>query len=441
MKQAKSRIKFFCKECGTEYFRWQGKCDVCGSWNSIQEFEEKFQDSGVFSLQDVHSLSDIRVKSGIPDLDLVLGGGFIQGSFILIGGEPGIGKSTLVLTIAENFARSGKKVLYFSGEESPEQIKLRAHRMKINEKNIYISRETGLPGIIHTIEKNTPDLVIIDSLQTIQTEEGSLPGTVSQLKLVAFRLMELAKKLRIPFILIGHITREGTIAGPKLLEHLVDTVLYFESDRLNHYRILRAMKNRFGNIGEVAIFEMTPEGLKAVSSFAGELPAGERPGCVYSVIVEGSRAIAVEVQALVTRTNYGPAKRMAEGLDPKRVILITAVIEKYLKISLSEQDIFANLAGGFIAHEPGLDLAIATAILSSYLEKSFSKKVAFLGEVGLTGEIRPIPRINFRLKELQNLGFDSVFIPASQKKEVDLFEPEILEIQHIRELTGVFDER
>jgi DNA repair protein RadA/Sms len=379
-----------------------------------------------------------RISSGITDVDLVLGGGFVPGSFILIGGEPGVGKSTLMLTLSEHFSKNNQKVLYFSGEESPEQIKLRANRMNIKGENILISRETELNQITFTILSEKPQLIIIDSVQTVQLEDANIPGTVSQLKYTAFKLMEIAKKTHIPIILIGHITREGTIAGPKLLEHMVDTVLYFESDRLNHLRILRAIKNRFGNIGEVAIFEMVPEGLKIIQTIPQENHRENSPGCVYSVILEGSRAIAVEVQALVSRTN-NQAKRMAEGLDIRRVILLTAVLEKFLKINLNEQDIFTNLAGGLTAHEPALDLAICTAIISSYLEKPVQKNYAFIGEVGLTGEIRPTPRINARIKELQNLGFEKIFIPIMQKKEIDFFGIDIIEIGHIKEIIEVFE--
>ncbi|MCS7205006.1 MAG: DNA repair protein RadA [Leptospiraceae bacterium] len=441
----KEKRKYICSNCGELHLRWNGKCHKCGSWNTIIEIdastiEEDLKDIHIQDLSDINTKLDYRIKSGIPDLDLVLGGGFVPGSLILLGGEPGVGKSTLMLTIAENFAKSQKKVLYFSGEESPEQIKIRAERLKISGKNIYLSKETHLSKIIALVLREKPELVIIDSVQTIQTENGNLPGTVSQLKYVAFQLMEIAKQTYIPMILIGHITREGTIAGPKLLEHMVDTVLYFESDRLNHFRILRAIKNRFGNVGEVALFEMHPDGLKVLQTIPQEIHRVPSAGCAYSAILEGSRSIAVEVQALVTRTNHGPTKRMAEGLDVRRVIQITAVMEKFLKINLNEQDVFTNLAGGLTAHEPGLDLAIATAILSSHWEKPIPKTKAFLGEIGLTGEIRPIPRINARVKELHNLGVSSIIIPVSQKKEVDFLDLDIKEIEHIKDIQGVFHE-
>jgi DNA repair protein RadA/Sms len=444
MKQ-KTKNQYICLNCKEIYTRWSGKCPKCGSWNTIEELPEENiimnSNKNKFYLKKLSQIDTKeiqRISSGITDVDLVLGGGFVPGSFILIGGEPGVGKSTLMLTLSEHFSKNNQKVLYFSGEESPEQIKLRANRMNIKGENILISRETELNQITFTILSEKPQLIIIDSVQTVQLEDANIPGTVSQLKYTAFKLMEIAKKTHIPIILIGHITREGTIAGPKLLEHMVDTVLYFESDRLNHLRILRAIKNRFGNIGEVAIFEMVPEGLKIIQTIPQENHRENSPGCVYSVILEGSRAIAVEVQALVSRTN-NQAKRMAEGLDIRRVILLTAVLEKFLKINLNEQDIFTNLAGGLTAHEPALDLAICTAIISSYLEKPVQKNYAFIGEVGLTGEIRPTPRINARIKELQNLGFEKIFIPIMQKKEIDFFGIDIIEIGHIKEIIEVFE--
>ncbi len=451
MMKIKNKVQYICSHCKEIYPRWQGKCLKCNSWNTIEEIKDKsiidFLEANskihldpieIQELSQINTQENNRISTGISDLDLVLGGGLVPGSFILIGGEPGVGKSTLMLTLANNFSRDNKKTLYFSGEESPEQIKLRASRMQVSGENILISRETELDKICYSIIREKPDLTIIDSVQSIQLESTNLPGTVSQLRFTAFKLMEIAKKTNIPIVLIGHITREGSIAGPKLLEHMVDTVLYFESDRLNHYRILRAIKNRFGNIGEVAIFEMFPDGLKTVQTMPQEIHKEISPGCVYSVILEGSRSIAVEVQSLVSRTNNGPARRMAEGLDIRRVLLLTAVLEKFLKINLNEQDIFTNLAGGFISHEPGLDLAICTAILSSYLEEPISINFAFIGEVGLTGEIRPVPRINARIKELMNLGFEKIFIPSSQKNEIEFFGIDLIELVHIKELIGVF---
>ncbi len=441
MNKIKVLPRFRCTRCFKTYLKWQGKCDSCGSWNTIEEMienEKKHQEFHLKSLVDINTKENLRISSGIPDLDLVLGGGFVPGSFILLGGEPGVGKSTLMLLISQKFSENGKKVLYFSGEESLEQIKLRSNRMFIHGENIFICREMELQNIIHYILNTSPDLVIIDSVQTIITNE-SLPGSVSQLKLIAFKLLEITKKTNIPIILIGHITREGTIAGPKLLEHIVDTVLYFESDRFNSLRILRAIKNRFGNVGEVALFEIKSNGLKVVQSVLGDIHHDISYGYVYSAILEGSRSIGVEVQALVTRANSGQAKRMAEGLDIRRVVQLAAVLEKFLKINLGEHDIFTNLAGGLTSHEPDLDLAICAAILSSYLEKNINSKSAFIGEIGLTGEIRPTPYIYLKIKELQNLGIEKIFLPC-QNQQLEIFGIQIYEIKHITELLGVLNE-
>ncbi|MFN3603376.1 MAG: DNA repair protein RadA [Leptonema sp. (in: bacteria)] len=440
MNKLKLIAKYRCRNCSQIYSKWNGKCEVCGSWNTIEEINEKEEHNfHLENLSDINSIENLRISSGISELDLVLGGGFVLGSLVLLGGEPGVGKSTLMLSISEKFSENQKKVLYFSGEESGEQIKIRAKRLQTKGENIYISREMEIEKIIFLIVKLKPNLVIIDSVQTVLVGDHTLPGTVSQLKLVAFRLLEIAKKTNIPIILIGHITREGTIAGPKLLEHIVDTVLYFESDRTNHLRILRGIKNRFGNVGEVALFEMTPSGLKEVQTLSKDIDRYITYGYVYSAILEGSRAIGVEVQALVTRANYGQAKRMAEGLDIRRVIQLSAVLEKFLKINLGEHDIFTNLAGGLTSHEPDLDLAICASILSSYLEKNIKKKSAFIGEIGLTGEIRPTPRLHLKLKEFQNIGIEKIFLPC-QKIDFDLFGIEICPIGHVKELLGVFNE-
>ncbi len=439
--KTKNKIKYICKNCKHIHHRWSGKCNICGEWNSIEEvmddhYEFDITEMEITELISIQSAQDIRMETGISDLDLVLGGGLVEGSFVLIGGEPGVGKSTLILEISREFSKKNRKILYFSGEESPEQIKIRAERMKIQGNSILISRETIIEKICSGIIKIKPHLVVIDSIQTVQTDETqfSIPGTISQLKYSAFKLLEVAKTTKIPIIIIGHITREGNIAGPKLLEHMVDTVLYFESDRLNHYRILRSMKNRFGNVGEVAIFEMYNHGLRVIQQFQREIHRELSSGCVYTAIMEGTRAIAVELQALVTRSNNSPSKRMAEGLDMRRIILLIAVLEKFLKFNLSEQDIFVNLAGGLTSHEPALDFAISMAILSSYLEKPISSNIAFIGEIGLTGEIRNIPQLNSRIKELVNLGFTKIYIPYSQKKEIFHYYGDLIEVKHIQDI-------
>lgn len=445
---AKRRLVYECGSCNERFPRWAGKCPACGAWNTIEEKEDDGR--GMAGGRSANASSDLaplptlnqvseedtrRFSTGIADLDLVMGGGLVPGSFVLIGGEPGVGKSTLLLEIARIFPGH---MLYFSGEESPGQIKIRANRMQIEGSRVSVSRESSLDAVCARILKERPDIAVIDSIQTLQAgEAGTLPGSVSQLRAAAFGLMETAKLSRIPILVTGHITKEGNIAGPMLLEHMVDAVLYFESDRLNHYRLLRAVKNRFGNVGEVAIFEMIGTGLRALPSIPADANDRGAPGCVYSAILEGSRSIAVEVQSLVSRTAYGPARRMAEGLDTRRVILLSAVLEKHLKLNLADQDIFANLAGGLTAHEPGLDLAICSAILSSYAERPAPEQTAFIGEVGLSGEIRPAPRILARLRELKNLGMKRFVIPETQAEEAGIEEAELIPVRHIRELPEV----
>lgn len=444
----KSRTVYECSACNEQFSRWAGKCPACGEWNTILEKEETTitatRSRMAGDMQPLPTLSQVneedsrRIRSGIDDLDLVLGGGLVPGSFLLIGGEPGVGKSTLLLEIARTFAG---RILYFSGEESPGQIKIRANRMQIDGTHILVSRESVLDAVCGRILKERPDLAVIDSIQTLQAgEPGGLPGSVSQLRAAAFGLMETAKVSRIPILVTGHITKEGSIAGPMLLEHMVDAVLYFESDRLNHYRILRAVKNRFGNIGEVALFEMTGTGLRALSSLPRETTGRGAPGCVFSAIIEGSRSIGVEVQALVSRTAYGPARRMAEGLDNRRLMLLSAVLEKYMKLNLADQDIFANLAGGLTAHEPALDLAIGAAILSSYTEKPAPDGMAFVGEIGLSGEIRPAPGILARIRELKNLGFRRFCLCETQQEEAKIEEADILPVRHIKDIAEVIRE-
>ncbi len=356
----------------------------------------------------------VRTTTGLADLDSVLGGGLVAGALVLLGGEPGVGKSTLVLEIARKFPG---EMLYFSGEESPSQIRIRASRLGVLSARVQVSRETDLETITDQIAKNRPALAVIDSIQTVQSA-GVTPGSPAILREAAFRLMETAKSHNIPILITGHITKDGAIAGPRLLEHMVDTVLLFESDRLKHYRILRAVKNRFGPVGEVALFEMTGAGLSAAASLAPHRDESAAPGRVYSVIQEGSRSICAEVQALVSRCYAGPPRRMAEGLDNRRLILLAAVLEKYLRMRLSEYDLFANLAGGLSSDDPGLDLGICAAILSSYREIVVPPGFAFIGEVGLTGELRSPGAVGSRVRELTGLGYTTVVLAESAAKEV-----------------------
>ena len=425
----KASSSYVCQNCDAEYIRWAGKCSQCNSWNSISISPEKKEKGRGLSSRKrgrqaslaLVRLSDLdqgllakeeeRVSTGIKDLDQVLGGGIVADSLLLLAGEPGVGKSTLMLEVARH---SNLEVYYFSGEESVQQIARRAQRMGIKNENLFISRETDLEEICACIEEKKPKLSIVDSIQTVyHSEYTGAAGNPSQLKEAAMLLLERARQSGCAIFVTGHITKDGAIAGPRLLEHMVDVVLYFESDRTNHYRLLRAVKNRFGAVGELAVFEMIPKGMQAVSALPLLNMRADIPGAVHSLILGGSRPLPVEVQALVS-PSAGPPKRMTEGLDNRRLVLLAAVLEKYLKeLKLAECDIFANLVGGFSSDEPALDLPQCLAILSSCLEISIPARIACLGEVGLGGEVRPVDRLALRIKELQNLGFQKVLVPEN----------------------------
>ncbi len=431
----KSSRTFICNSCGATYSRWQGKCGQCGEWNTIDEDHSAPVVSGGKSsrpagpMDELPFLAEIdpeeaaRKPTGLDDLDLVLGGGLVPGQLILLAGEPGVGKSTLILEISRRFTG---RIYYFSGEESPGQIRMRSDRMKIDGSRIKISREIELDAICNRMSREKPDLLVIDSVQTISSREGNLPGSPGQLRDAAFALLEASKRSKVPVLLTGHITKEGSIGGPRLLEHMMDTVLYFESDRNNHYRILKSTKNRFGPVGEAAILEMRSDGMTPAQRLSSTRSEESPAGCVHAVILEGSRPIVVEVQALVSRSSYGPARRVAEGLDTGRLLLLSAVLEKHLKLRLSDYDIFANIAGGFRADEPGLDLALCVAILSSFNEQSVSSNAGVLGEVGLSGELRPASRENLRLKEMATLGFDKIYVSGgSATREIEEMHPSL----------------
>ena len=414
---------FICQSCGQDYSRWAGKCESCGEWNTIVEEtgQERFGKTITKNKLEKYTkpkpISDIneedyrRIPTGFSELDHVLGGGIVPGSMTLIGGEPGVGKSTLILEMSKSLAKN-KKVLYVSGEESAGQISLRAKRMGIDSKNIFISSEIYVDNIASMIASEEPGVAFIDSIQTITRE--SLPngaGTVTQLRECSQILLETAKKTNIPIFLIGHITKEGSIAGPKVLEHIVDTVLYFESDKLNYYRLLGGIKNRFGAVGSI-----------------------------ISVVMEGSRALSVEVQALVSRSSYSQARRTAEGLDNKRLVLLAAVLEKFMGLKMVECDIFCNLAGGLNIDEPALDLAICASIISSHIEKTAKKSYAVIGEVGLSGEVRSVSHILIRLKELASIGITHLILPKGNILEVEDkdLKMELIGIETVRELEKLF---
>ncbi|MCB1316903.1 MAG: DNA repair protein RadA [Leptospiraceae bacterium] len=443
MHKPKERHRYQCKQCLRPYVRWEGRCTGCGNWNTLEEISAGKSEAANLAAAPLTSLRTLerkpesgRLSTGIADMDLVLGGGLVPGLLALLAGEPGVGKSTLVLEIARAFQG---KFYYFSGEESVEQIALRADRLELPGERLFISRETDPELICERIRRERPDLAVIDSIQTVYRPGGQqIPGMIGPLKEAAMLFLETARATETPILLTGHITKEGNVAGPRLLEHMVDAVLYFESDRLNHMRVLRAIKNRFGAVGEVALFEMHSRGLRTVEPahpFRDE--SHSAPGRVCSVLLEGSRAIPVEVQALVSRAAYGPARRTAEGLDQRRLLLLGAVLEKYGKVRLAECDIFANLAGGLSSDEPALDLALAAAILSSYQEMAVPPTLGCLGEVGLSGEIRPVSRLPERILELSRLAIQQVLVPKAALKNME--QDERLSAAGVPELIGVAD--
>lgn len=449
---------FICQSCGESFPRWSGKCPSCNTWNSIQEesgtgsrFEEKrlaVSDPPRYSppipIDTVEEEKFQRLGSGFSELDLVLGGGIVPGSLVLIGGEPGVGKSTLILEVSRNLSESGK-VLYISGEESSAQIGLRARRMGIQSKEILLSSETYAENIVQMMDHLQPSIVFIDSIQTVQRQAlTNQAGSVTQLRECTQLFLEASKRTGIPVFLIGHITKDGMIAGPKILEHLVDTVLYFEGDKLNYYRILRAVKNRFGSVGDIAVFEMKSHGLSEMGNRSELFIFKDKEhweGSVISAVLEGSRAVSVEVQALVAKSSLAQARRMSEGLDNKRMILLCAVLEKYLSLPLSQSDVFTNLAGGLNIDEPALDLAICAAIFSSSLGKPVHHQTAFLGEVGLSGEVRNVGQLGLRLKELEGIGMKKIILPESARNEAPCDTSlSIIGIKHLNELRTIFSE-
>lgn len=433
----KKGANYVCVSCGSELSKWLGKCPGCGEWNSIVEVDSA--SSGKKAEQKVFPLSAIqydelsRIKTGIEEFDLVCGGGIVPGSVVLICGEPGIGKSTIALQIAGSF-----KTLYVSGEESPVQLRHRAERLGIATENIMVSPNTGTEEIRSLIDSVRPVCVIIDSIQTLHNPAIPGPaGSVSQIRESAARLIDIAKTTGIPVILVGHITKEGNIAGPKLLEHLVDTVLYFEGDFLREYRIIRAFKNRFGSVNEIGLFSMTAKGLVEVtdknSLFMNTIPSNS-PGAAISAAMEGSRTILFEVQSLVTVTNFTNPRRMSDGFDFNRLILLAAVLEKHGFLKLSTYDVFINVAGGFQINEPAADLAVAMSIVSSLKEKPIPHGTGFIGEISLSGEIRPVSQCSRRIQEFARSGFDRIVL--SDRDSMDAtgcFKGEIIAVKNIYE--------
>lgn len=428
---AKAKTVFFCKECGYESSKWLGQCPGCKGWDTFIEEPVVSKSLSLATrkeikepvlLSDVMAESEKRITSGIGELDRVLGGGIVPGSLVLVGGDPGIGKSTLLLQMCREIVRQGKKVIYISGEESGGQIKMRADRLGVLCGELLLLCETNLDQIEAVVYKHKPDVVVIDSIQTMYKEEiTSAPGSVSQVREATGTLMRMVKGTGITIFIIGHVTKEGMVAGPRVLEHMVDTVLYFEGDNQVSYRVLRAVKNRFGSTNEIGVFEMQNSGLKEVKNPSEYMlngrPEGE-PGSVITSSVEGTRPILVEVQALICRTNFNMPRRTAAGTDYNRVNLLMAVLEKRLNIQLGDCDAYVNVAGGMRITEPALDLAIVAAILSSYRNISIDSKTICFGEVGLTGEIRAVNMADQRVAEAAKMGFKTCILPKANEKNV-----------------------
>src|SRR6188508_322355 len=435
MKQAKP--VFVCQECGVQRPKWQGKCDDCGAWSSFVE-ERPFEGvmggptthryampgmatPGAKKYAEIEASKADRITTGIGEFDRVLGGGIVPGSLILLGGEPGIGKSTLLLQAAANFAQTVGPVLYASGEESEHQIKSRGDRLGVGDAPLYLLSETCIERILEEVGRVKPALIIVDSVQTVfSLKFQSAPGSIGQVREAATQFLFAAKGQNIPTILVGHVTKDGSLAGPKVLEHVVDTVLYFEGERHHSHRVVRAVKNRFGAVSEVGVFEMTGAGLRPVPNpsamFLAERPTAT-PGSAVLCCLEGSRPLLVEVQALVSTSTYGNARRMAIGIDQNRLSLLLAVLEKRAGLSLAGDDVYVNIAGGMSVEEPAADLSVVAAVASSVRNRSLPPATAMFGEVGLSGEVRGIPQAPLRIREAVQLGFTRIVMPAANVPE------------------------
>ncbi len=425
----KAKTLFYCTECGNESPKWAGRCSVCGAWNSIVEQPEEKKAAGkgrllakvrtvkAESITDLSSGEEIRFSTGMGELDRVLGGGAVKGSLVLVGGAPGIGKSTLMLQICKKLGEQFR-VLYVSGEESVHQLKLRAKRLHVESKNLYVLSETNLGDVLECVNEEQPEVLIVDSIQTLYNEELNSPaGSVGQVKDCTMKLMQLAKEGSITVFVIGHVNKDGFIAGPKVLEHMVDCVLYFEGEQHMAYRILRAAKNRFGATNEIGVFEMLDCGLREVENPSEMLLSGrpeDAPGSCVTCVMEGARPVLAEVQALLAPTNANYPRRTCNGLDSNRASMLLAVLEKRGRLRMSQCDAFFNIIGGLTLDEPAADLATLVAIASSYLDKPVPAKLAAIGEVGLSGEVRSVSHVPQRLSEVHRLGFDKCIVPAQQ---------------------------
>lgn len=438
---AKPKIQYVCSSCGAKAPQMIGRCPVCGEWGTYEE--EVAVDStkkGVVTrgstpqrIQDVQAQEEMRIDMQSSELNRVLGGGLVPGSLVLLGGEPGIGKSTLALQVLMKMG--GKKTLYASGEESAKQLKLRAERLAGSPDNLYIMAETSLERILDSVTELQPEVVVVDSIQTIGTEtiEASI-GSLSQVRECAARILQYAKEKNVPFIIVGHINKEGSLAGPKVLEHIVDTVLQFEGDQHYVYRILRAQKNRFGSTSELGIFEMQQDGLREVSNPSELLLSNNRDGLsgiAIAAAVEGVRPLLIEVQALVASAAYGTPQRSSTGFDARRLNMLLAVLEKRVGFKLLQKDVFVNIAGGIRVNDPAIDLAVLAAVLSSNMDIALDEQTCITGEVGLAGEIRPVNRIDQRIREAEKLGFKTIIVPKGQKYNTQDLKIKVVEISRV----------
>ena len=446
---AKAKTVFYCTACGNESPKWQGRCSACGAWNTMEEHIEKPVAAGKAKSapvgmsrkpQKIHEVdcdSEIRFSTGIGELDRVLGGGAVEGSLVLVGGAPGIGKSTLLLQICTSLC-AGRKVLYVSGEESERQLKLRAQRLGVSPDGLYILSETRMSDILEAVDEMKPDILIADSVQTLYLEENdSSPGSVSQVKDCTMTLMHLSKSQGITVFVVGHINKDGNIAGPKVLEHMVDCVLYFEGDPNTSYRLLRAAKNRFGSTNEIGVFEMADKGLLEVPNPSQMLLEGRpenAPGTCVACVMEGTRPVLAEVQALVSKTSFNVPRRTADGFDFNRAALLLAVGEKRGGMKLSMFDAYINVIGGLRLDEPGADLPVILAVASSYRDTPIPDDLVAIGEVGLTGEIRSVSHMNQRLSEASRLGFKKVMIPKNGSEKLEIHAGlAVYKVRNIRE--------
>lgn len=453
---AKKKTQFVCRNCGYETSGWMGRCPSCQEWNTFDEVKEVssapsdakpslragwIAERGVSKLADVSLETEPRFSSGIPELDRILGGGFVEGSMTLVGGDPGIGKSTLLMQVSGALKLDGE-ILYVSGEESKSQIKMRADRLGISRESIALCSQTSFEHISELISERKPVLCVIDSIQTLYSEQiDSAPGSVSQTREVTAGLLRLAKSQNVAIVLVGHVTKDGAIAGPRIIEHMVDTVLYFEGDGSSALRMLRATKNRFGSTGELAFFEMTSKGLIGVENASAFLLSGRphmAPGSVITSVVEGSRAVLLEIQALMAPSSYANPQRMTQGLDRGRVSMLLAVLESHCKVGISNMDAYINVVGGMRIDETACDLAVLCAVFSSVTSRALRENMLVLGEVGLTGELRPVSDLEKRLSDAARLGFTSCVLPGASKSAAERL-PVKLEYIFVDKLSEAID--